>query len=260
MTEDPTSPFSPSAFERLDESSDPSFYVTPRLVVHIDDQAISAIGGLFREVFTPSRSCGSRGDTDLPTVPTERPVILDLMSSWRSHWPRPANAERGSAATSHAAGEPAVVLDKRMIGLGLNAVEMRHNPDLDGSIVHDVNAESCLPFKAGAFDAVVLTVSVQYLTSPVDVFRDVNRVLKPGGPFLVIFSSRMFFTKAVWIWRAGTEEERMNLVASYFRYAGNYEDIRGMYLNPERDQYEDPVYVVTARKSSASPRSEAVSQ
>ena len=38
----------------------------------------------------------------------------------------------------------------------------------------------------------VLTVSIQYLTKPIEIFRDVNRILKPGGLFAVIFSNRMF--------------------------------------------------------------------
>ena len=152
-------------FDRVDEGDDALFYSEPRLVVHIDQEAIAQIGRIFQEL--------------LPANGT----LLDLMSSWRSHL-------------------PADFAKERIIGLGLNAVEMRENPDLDEHVVHDVNKDPELPFVTDSFDAVILTVSAQYLTRPVEVFREVNRVLKPGGPLVVTFSNRMFPTKAVRIWQA----------------------------------------------------------
>src|SRR2546428_14094808 len=60
---------SSAAYARDDEASDDHFYVAPRLVVHIDDGAIAALGRLYSEV--------------LPTGGR----LLDLMSSWRSRLP-----------------------------------------------------------------------------------------------------------------------------------------------------------------------------
>ncbi|MBA3615357.1 MAG: methyltransferase type 11, partial [Rubrobacteraceae bacterium] len=54
------------AFRRTDEAPDEEFYLTPRLVTHIDDQAIAAVTQLYREFFPPGGE------------------ILDLMSSWVS--------------------------------------------------------------------------------------------------------------------------------------------------------------------------------
>jgi SAM-dependent methyltransferase len=223
-------PFGPYDFMRQDEGDDSLFYREPRLVVHIDNQAIAAIGELFREVFSPVSPGGSPQGAG---APQRGPVILDLMSSWRSHWPK------GLAKA-------------RMVGLGLNAVEMGRNPDLDDYVVHDLNRDPELPAGDASFDGVAITVSVQYLVRPIEVFREVDRVLKPGGVFLVIFSNRMFFTKAVRIWVMGGDGERMELVATYMRCAGNFENITRMYLNPERGEMEDPVYAVVARKAAAS--------
>ena len=232
MAGEASSPFSPFDFQRQDESDDSLFYREPRLVVHIDDKAIATIGELFKEVFSPWISHGSVPTPESPADQSSemgKKVILDLMSSWRSHWPP---------------GFP----KPRMVGLGLNAVEMRENPDLDEHVVHDVNKDPRLPFDDTTFDAAVITVSIQYLVRPVEVFQDVNRILKPGGAFLVIFSNRMFFTKAVRIWTVSNDDYKMGLVTSYFQDAGNYEDIRGMCRNRGRDYHEDPVYVVMARK------------
>ena len=204
--------YSPQHFERVDEDEDRLFYLQPRRVVHIDDSAIAAVGRLFRELVPPDST------------------VLDLMSSWRSHWP---------------AGHPKA----RLVGLGLNREEMEDNPDLDEVVVHDVNRDLHLPFDEETFGAAVITVSAQYLTHPVDTFSEVNRILKPGGMFIVSFSNRMFPTKAVYIWRASSDRGRVDLVGSYMEAAGNFEDIQGVFANPEESPPGDPLFAVHSRKS-----------
>ena len=185
----------------------------PRLVVHIDDHAIAAVSQLFRDLIPPNS------------------VVLDLMSSWRSHWPA------GHAKT-------------RLVGLGLNTVEMQENPDLDEHVVHDVNKDSQLPFGDETFDATVITVSAQYLTRPVETFEQVNRVLKPGGMFIVSFSNRMFPTKAVRIWRMGSDGQHIELVESYMQASGNFEDIKSGLANPDQSPPADPLFAVVSRKAT----------
>jgi SAM-dependent methyltransferase len=208
-------PFRPDHFVRADESPDPVFYSFPRKVVHIDDAAIDAVKEFFQEVLPPNG------------------VVLDLLSSWRSHWPE---------------GFP----KQRLVGVGLNAEEMADNPHLDEYVVHDVNADPRLPFEANVFDAVVLTVSIQYVTQPLEVFRDVNRILKPGGLCAVIFSNRMFPTKAVAVWRGLNDEGHFKLINSYFQYAGNFVALENHDRTPSNtDEYTDPVFVSMARKAEA---------
>ena len=208
--------FTPQFFERMDEDDDRVFYQYPRKVVHIDDTAIAAAGRLFQALVPPNA------------------VVLDLMSSWRSHWP---------------AGHPKA----RMTGLGLNREEMDDNPDLDEVIVHDLNRDTALPFADETFDAALLTVSAQYLTSPIDTFREVNRILKPGGIFIVSFSNRMFPTKAVYIWRASSDRGRVDLVGTYMEEAGNFEDIQGIFANPQDSPPGDPLFAVHSRKPQPAP-------
>ena len=162
-------------------------------------------------------------------------VVLDLMSSWRSHWPQDHPKER-------------------MAGLGLNAAEMEDNPDLDESVVHDLNLDPVLPWDDDSFDAVVITVSAQYLTQPVETFREVNRVLRPGGVFIVTYSNRMFSTKAVRAWRQSSDRGRGELVISYMEAAGNFVDVRSGFVNPETSPPGDPLFAVTCRKGPVEPR------
>jgi SAM-dependent methyltransferase len=201
----------PAAFARIDETDDRLFYAEPRIVTHIDDNAIVAIKEFF--------------DQTLP----RNAVILDLMSSAFSHLPD---------------GFPT----QRIVGLGLNTVELQVNPVLDEYVIHDLNTNSTLPFDDGEFAAVIMTVSMQYLTKPVEVFREVHRILQLGGPFIVIFSNRLFPTKAVYIWRVTSDTEHAELVQHYFRLAGGYTEITFLNRTPQTDEYTDPVYIVMANK------------
>lgn len=208
-----THPFTPEMFERIDESDDALFYAFPRKVVHIDEPAIAAVGQFLAATFPPHG------------------VLLDLMSSWRSHLPPGFSKQR-------------------LIGLGLNAEEMADNPDLDEYVVHNINSDPRLPFAEAYFDGVVVTVSIQYLTRPLEVFAEVRRVLKPGAPFAVLFSNRMFPTKAVRIWQVLRDERRAELVRAYFHYAGGYDEPLFQDLSPQPGR-SDPLYAVWARKSVA---------
>ena len=147
--------YPPDAYARDDESPDGGFYGVPRKVVHIDDGAIVALGALYAEVLPP----GGR--------------LLDLMSSWRSHLPARVQA-----------GE--------VVGLGMNAEEMGDNPQLTKSVVHDINRDPRLPFGDAEFDGAMCAVSIQYVTHPVLVFRELHRVLRPGAPLVVSFSTGVF--------------------------------------------------------------------
>ena len=118
-------------------------------------------------------------------------------------------------------------------------------------VVHDVNRDLELPFADDTFDAVLITVSAQYLTHPVETFSEVNRILKPSGVLIVSFSNRMFHTKAVRIWRVSTDRGRVDLVGTYMEAAGNFEDIRGVFLNPQDSPPGDPLFAVHGRKAPA---------
>ena len=201
--------FPPEFFRREDDSADADFYAMPRLAVHIDDGAIAAVGSLFLQLIPPDAT------------------TLDLMSSWRTHWP-PEHPRH------------------RIVGLGMNATEMAENPQLDEFVVKDINADPSLPFADAAFDAVVITVSVQYLVRPVAVFAEVARVLRPGGVFIVSFSNRCFPTKAVRVWRATNDNDHIDMVASYIRHAGGFSGIRGGLANPDLAPPGDPLFAVFA--------------
>ena len=155
--------------------------------------------------------------------------MLDLMSGWRSHLPEDLRL-------------------REVVGLGMNAEEMAENPQLTRSIVHDVNRDPRLPFGDDEFDGAVCAVSIQYMTDPLSVFREVHRVLRPGAPFVVSFSNRCFPTKAVAVWLATTDRQHVELVVAYFEAAGRWVDIKDEDRSP--GEGGDPLYGVWARTTS----------
>jgi len=199
-------------FRRVDDSDDEAFYSTPRLVVHIDDGAIAKVGDIYARL--------------LP----QGGAILDLMSSWRSHLPahlRPA----------------------RVVGLGMNRVEMEDNPALTEIVIHNLNRTPRLPFADAEFDGAVVTVSVQYMTAPLETFAEVGRVLKPGAPFIVTFSNRMFPTKAVAIWQNLDDYDHVKLVARYFMECGGFENIEFIDKSAPTVPPTDPVWAVVGYRT-----------
>ena len=199
-------PLPGEAFGRYDETPDEEFYLLPRFVTHIDDRAIAAVTQLYRDLFPPGGE------------------ILDLMSSWISHLP------------------PEVEY-RRVVGLGMNEVELRRNERLDSYVVQNLNTNPHLPFGDAEFDGVGICVSIDYLTQPVEVVREVGRVLKVGAPTIITFSNRCFPSKAIAVWHRLDDQGHMRLVEEYLREAGNFRGVRSLDRSPRR-MFSDPLYAV----------------
>ncbi|XP_078434651.1 S-adenosyl-L-methionine-dependent methyltransferases superfamily protein [Wolffia australiana] len=170
----------PEGRTKLNSTPDRDFYSFPRFVKHVDDGFLTELTKLYEERLPPG------GD------------VLDIMSSWVSHL-------------------PPEVKYRRVVGHGLNAQELARNPRFESFFVKDLNREQELAFESCSFDAVVCAVSVQYMQWPEKVFAEVLRILKPGGVFIISFSDRMFYEKAITAWRDGTTYSRIQLVVQYFQ-------------------------------------------
>jgi SAM-dependent methyltransferase len=196
------------AFLRQDESPDELFYSVPRFVTHIDEGAIAAVTQLYREYFPPDSA------------------ILDLMSSWVSHLPEEVQYQR-------------------VVGLGMNREELAANPRLSEFVVQNLNVNPILPFKNSEFDGAGICVSIDYLTNPVAVLREVGRVLKPDAPLVITFSNRCFPTKAILIWLYTNDVQHQYLVKRFLEKAGNWYRIELLNRSPK---HGDPLYAVVARR------------
>lgn len=125
--------------------------------------------------------------------------VLDVCSSWVSHFPK----------------------DVKGTGVGMNDFELRNNLQLDNYVVQNLNLDPNLPFPDNSFDAATIVVSVDYLTRPIDVLREIRRVLKkPHGRLLISQSNRLFLTKAIAMWIKSGDYDHLDLIGQYLRYAG----------------------------------------
>jgi SAM-dependent methyltransferase len=205
---------------KLDNTNDRLFYRDPRLVTHVDEGFIDRLTQLYQTLLQPNTK------------------ILDLMSSWISHLPPDLDFAE-------------------VVGHGMNAAELEQNSRLDRYIVQNLNTDLELPFADQYFDAVLNTVSVQYLQYPEAIFSEIHRILKPGGIAIFSFSNRMFYQKAIAAWRDRSETDRVELVCHYFNSVPGFE--KPQYII-ERSSLPgflqmmglgggDPFYGVMARRS-----------
>ena len=204
-----TPDFPDSFFDRVDTSPDGEFYRQPRFVQHIDQVTIDALTEWYREFLPPAAD------------------VLDLMSSWVSHYP------------------PDVTLG-RVAGLGMNAAELDRNPRLTERCVQDLNAEPELPYDDAAFDRATIAVSIQYLVRPVETMRSVARVLRPGGQLCVAMSHRCFPTKAIRAFHQLPPRDRIRLVSAYLDLGG-FEEVAFVDRSPGTG---DPLWIVTGQATA----------
>jgi hypothetical protein len=165
--------------KKMDETNDRAFYEDARLVTHVDAGFIAQLTDLYRDRLKP----GMR--------------VFDMMSSWVSHLPD--DIEFGHVE-----------------GHGMNEAELAKNLRLNHHFTQNLNENLKLPLPDQSFDAVICTVSVQYLQYPEAIFAEIYRVLKTDGICIMSFSNRMFYQKAIAAWRDRSERDRVNLVKSYF--------------------------------------------
>lgn len=218
----PTDFSPPDGEARLDSEDDARFYARPRLIGHIDAQA----SAILSEQYARRIPRGAR--------------VLDLMSSVQSHLPLDADLD--------------------VTGLGMNMEELAANPLLSARVVQDLNRDGVTPFADGAFDAVVCSLSVEYLLDPAGIVRECARVLRPGGQVLFGFSNRWFPTKATALWLDLHEFERMGLVLEYLLAHGGYANLWTFsarnWWRPVDDPHirqtwtSDPVYVAGGVRKS----------
>jgi SAM-dependent methyltransferase len=209
----------PEQRSKLDDTNDIDFYDSPRFVTHVDEGFINRLKDLYREQLEPNTR------------------ILDLMSSWVSHLP-------DEMKFAHLEGH------------GMNASELAKNPRLDHYFVQNLNKNPKLTLNDADFDAVLNTVSVQYLQYPEAVFSEIHRILKPNGIGIVSFSNRMFYQKAIAAWRDGTDTSRLELVKQYFQSVDGFSKPEVLMRQMPQPSFwqmlgivgGDPFYAVMARK------------
>ncbi len=206
--------------ERNDDGDDALFYARPRMVDHLDGQALQHLRQFTAAII----------DDDMK--------VLDLMSSVESH----------------------LTASPEVYGLGMNYDEMLANPKLSRRIVRDLNADPHLPYEDEEFDAVCCHLGFEYLLHPRRVMQQCARVLKEEGVVVLSFSNRWFPGKITMLWQRLHEFERIGFASAclqdFFSCVRTI-SYRNWPRPPDDPHYSklqtsDPLYIVTARKTPRS--------
>ena len=177
-------PYTADDMRRIDENDDTQFYDFPKLVYHIDEGAVRSLTNYYKENIAAGSS------------------VLDICSSWVSHYP---------------ADFPETM--ERISGTGMNALELQANRQLSDFEPKNLNIDATLPYADASFDVVTCVVSVDYLIRPLEIFKEVNRVLRPGGKFILSQSNRCFPTKAIAMWLGMSDLQHCLVIGAYFHYS-----------------------------------------
>jgi len=204
-----TWPYTEQDFARMDESSDKLFYDQARLVYHIDDPCVAALTQYYKEHLKDGED------------------VLDVCSSWVSHYPKEWKGGN-------------------VVGLGMNEYELKQNPQLTDYVVKDLNEDPTFPFEDNSFDKITCVVSIDYLNKPLEVVKEMGRVLRPGGEAIISMSNRCFPTKAFQIWLNTSDLEHIFIVGSFFHYSGAFEPATSEDRSPNPGR-SDPLYIVKAK-------------
>ena len=205
--------FPPQAFKRMDENDDEDFYGMPRLCYHIDEGAVRALTNYYKENIADGSA------------------ILDICSSWVSHYPADFPEKMS-----------------RIAATGMVQGELERNDQLTDFEPKNLNVDPTLPYDDNTFDAATCVVSVDYLIKPLEVFKEINRVLKPGGKFILSQSNRCFQTKAVMMWLQQSDLQHCQVIGAYFHYAGGFAPARAFDVSPKGPRTNDPLFIVEGTK------------
>jgi len=166
-----------------DNSDDSLFYAMPRFVHHLDINFRSRLTNLYKKRIS------------------EKSILLDLMSSWVSHLPDK-------------------VKYKRVIGHGLNRVELEKNIRLDSFWVQDLNVNHKFPLDDSSIDVCLMAAAWQYLQYPEEIAAEIKRVVSPGGLLIVSFSNRAFWIKTPSVWKESSDSGRIEYIRNVLTSEG----------------------------------------
>jgi SAM-dependent methyltransferase len=169
----------------------------------------------------------------------ENSSILDVMASSDSYIPK-------------------TLKNVTITGLGLKEDDLIANTQLNQYTLHDLNKNTTLPYDDQSFDTVLCSFGIEYITQPIKLFKEIARILKPSGHFLIGFSDRFYKQKAIGLWADLHEFERMGIVLEYFRQSKQFselysESIRGL-IRHDDDPFKNktvhscPMFMLSGKK------------
>lgn len=120
-----------------------------------------------------------------------------------------------------------------------------------------------LPYESNSYDRIVISSGLESLANPRNLFRDIWRILKPGGTCITCFSGKNYSPseKSAKMWTTMNDEQKIWIAGSYFHYSAGagWETIEGydllgstggkkMIFESDSNVQDSTAYVVSAKK------------
>ena len=124
---------------------------------------------------------------------------------------------------------------------------------LDNYWIQNFNINQELPLDSGSVDYCLMVAAWQYLQYPENLTKEILRILRNQGKFIIAFSNRAFWHKAPNIWTTSTEEERVKyvrkvLITNGFKEPKIIKKFNQPSLNIFNFLSKDPFYCLIATK------------
>ncbi len=111
---------------------------------------------------------------------------------------------------------PESLKEKKIIGISACPEELQQNKQLDSYLMLNLNQNPGLPFKDDRFDAALLLFGFETLLYPQAVFAEVSRTLKPGGIFILAYSSETDEEFSDSGWKLLNDNDRLAVIDDCF--------------------------------------------
>jgi SAM-dependent methyltransferase len=218
------------------------------------NQIASAISGVATVPTIPDETNSPMFDPmqfwgiDQEGVPTD--MDTEAVERLRSHYTfylrdNMSILEFGAAEDSYL---PQDMRFSRHVGVGATASLMEQNPSLSERLVvnlnkvvkdRDIDNDDLRRLAKDPFDVIIMANTVDFLTSPREVFRSAWYLLKPGGTMIVSFSgkdaTKSKFTDAqTRIWRDYNDDQHLWITGSFFQFSAGdgWESLLGFDISP----------------------------
>eukprot|EP00559_Dactyliosolen_fragilissimus_P001479 CAMPEP_0184867870 /NCGR_PEP_ID=MMETSP0580-20130426/28014_1 /TAXON_ID=1118495 /ORGANISM="Dactyliosolen fragilissimus" /LENGTH=584 /DNA_ID=CAMNT_0027368349 /DNA_START=267 /DNA_END=2024 /DNA_ORIENTATION=- len=141
------------------------------------------------------------------------------------------------------------------VGVGASKKLMEENSALTKVIVADlndveeekgVNSDDLRSLGANSFDVILMANTIDFLTSPREVFKSAWYLLKPGGTMIVSFANKDAYTSKFQeaqtkMWMDMTDDQHMWICGSFFQFSAGsgWENLKGFDISPEESQKKE---------------------
>eukprot|EP00640_Fibrocapsa_japonica_P000093 CAMPEP_0113938004 /NCGR_PEP_ID=MMETSP1339-20121228/4449_1 /TAXON_ID=94617 /ORGANISM="Fibrocapsa japonica" /LENGTH=546 /DNA_ID=CAMNT_0000940931 /DNA_START=71 /DNA_END=1711 /DNA_ORIENTATION=+ /assembly_acc=CAM_ASM_000762 len=196
----PNWPYTDEQFERLNNDADGDFYKVARMEEIFDQEA----GELLVGHHARYHKDGDR--------------VLEIGASFKSYLP--TNISYAS-----------------VVGLGMQMEEMNKNEMLTERVAQDLNQDVTLPFEDDSFDHIVIANTIEFMVKPKELYREMQRVLRPGGLLNVAFTHGSFLKayepKKINLWKQMNDAQHMWILASFMKFssARGWRNMKGYQLS-----------------------------